>query len=211
MVNDDGTTTRARAKRRTYVDERTWAAFGEFKAGIIGRKGESAVARALGDLGVPALHDVLLADLMGLTQVDHLVRARDAIVVIETKTYGGHITGAVDRSEWVQHFADDETRHAFQNPAYQNHRHCRAVEAVLAGLDVPITGYVVFAGSATFCDELQGAVVPIAHLAGLFRAAPPRACNALHLERAWERLIVAAAAGEPRREEHREAVRLRRA
>jgi hypothetical protein len=211
MADDGGTTTRARGRRTTYVDERTWAAFGEFKAGIIGRKGESAVARALGDLGVPALHDVLLVDLLGLTQVDHVVRARDAIVVIETKTYGGHITGAVDCPEWVQHLADDEARYAFQNPAYQNHRHCRAVETVLAGLDVPIAGYVVFAGSATFCDELQGAVVPIGHLPSLFRVDPPRACNALHLERAWDRLIVAAAAAEPRREEHREAVRLRRA
>lgn len=211
MADDGGTTTRGRAKRTTYVDERTWAAFGEFKAGIIGRKGESAVARVLGDLGVPALHDVLLADLMGLTQVDHVVRARDAILVIETKTYGGHITGAVDRPEWVQHLADNETRHAFQNPAYQNHRHRRAVEAILAGLDVSVAGYVVFAGSATFCDELQGAVVPIGCLPMLFRTDPPRAPNALHLERAWERLIVAAAAAEPRRAEHREVVRLRRA
>jgi hypothetical protein len=105
MADDGETTTRARSKRTTYVDERAWAAFGEFKAGIIGRKGESAVARALRDLGVAALHDVLLADLMGLTQVDHVARARDAIVVIETKTYGGHITGAVDRPEWVQHLA----------------------------------------------------------------------------------------------------------
>jgi hypothetical protein len=211
MSNGDGTRTRARAKRTAYVDERTWAAFGAFKAGIIGRKGESAVARSLEDLGVPALHDVLLADLMGLTQVDHLVRARDAILVIETKTYGGHITGAVDRPEWMQHLSDDETQHAFQNPAYQNHRHCRAVEAILAGLDVRVAGYVVFAGSATFCDELQGAVVPIARLPEFFRADPPRACNAVSLGRAWERLIVAAAAGEPRREEHRKAVRLRRA
>jgi hypothetical protein len=210
MADDGGTTTRARAKRTTYVDERTWVAFGEFKAGIIGRKGESAVARALEDLGAAALHDVLLADLMGLTQVDHVVRARDAILVIETKTYGGHITGAVDRPEWMQHVADGETRHTFQNPAYQNHRHCRAVEGISAGLDVRVAGYVVFAGSATFCDELQGAVVPIARLPALFRAEPPRTCNALHLDRAWERLIVASAAGEPRREEHREAVRLRR-
>jgi hypothetical protein len=52
---------------------------------------------------------------------------------------------------------------------------------------------------------------PIARLPALFRAEPPRVCNAVHLERAWERLIVAAAAGEPRRGEHLEAVRLRRA
>jgi Nuclease-related domain len=72
------------------VDERAWAAFGAFKAGITGHKGESAVA--LAGLGYSALHDVLQADLFGLTQVDHLVRGPDRILVIETKRYGGHIT-----------------------------------------------------------------------------------------------------------------------
>ena len=210
MAMDDETRNRDRVRRTTFVDEQTWVTFSEFKAGITGRKGESAVARELAALGHPALHDVILTDLFGVTQVDHLVRAPDAILVIETKTYGGHITGTLDGGEWMQHLAHDEIRHAFQNPAHQNHRHCRAVEAALAGHDVPIAGAVVSAGSATFCAELKGMVVPIGRLGELFRPSSPRACDAAALGRAWHQLVSAVAAAEPRREEHHEAVRRHR-
>src|SRR5258707_1222132 len=100
MVDRDDTTTGSRPKRTTFASEATWRKFGEFKAGVTGHKGEGAVARVLSALGVPVLHDVLLPDLLGLTQLDHLVRAPDAILVIETKTYGGHITGSLDGAEW---------------------------------------------------------------------------------------------------------------
>jgi hypothetical protein len=134
MADNKETATRSRSKRTTFVSEATWEKFGAFKAGIIGRKGESAVARVLSALGVPALHDVLLPDLLGVTQLDHLARAPDAILVIETKTYGGYITGLLDSAEWVQHLVAGEIRYAFQNPVHQNYRHCRAVEAALAGV-----------------------------------------------------------------------------
>ncbi len=202
--------TRGRVRRTTVVDECTWAAFDAFKAGITGRKGESAVARGLARLGFPALHDALLADVFGVTQVDHLVRAADAILVIETKTLAGHITGTRHSAEWMQHLAGGESRHVFQNPVHQNHRHCRAVRAALSGLDVPIVGYVVSAGSATFCEELESAVVPIDQLPELFHATWPLFRDAATLEWAWQRLVAATAAAEPRREEHREAMRRRR-
>ncbi|MDB5398056.1 MAG: hypothetical protein JWQ55_74, partial [Rhodopila sp.] len=157
-----------------------------------------------------ALHDVLLADLFGLTQVDHLVRGPDCILVIETKRYGGHITGSLRGDVWVQHLAGGEVRYSFRNPIRQNHRHCRAVEAVLAGLDVPVGGYVVSAGSATFCAELAAVVVPLGRLAAMFDAAPPRAYTPAHLEIAWDRLATAAAAAQHRREEHGEAMCRRR-
>ena len=210
MATDDNTRNRERARRTTFVDEQTWATFNEFKAGITGRKSENAVAHALAALGCSALHDVILADLLGVTQVDHLVRAPDAILVIETKTYGGYISGTPDGGEWLQHLANDEVRHVFQNPARQNHRHCRAVEAALAGHDVPIVGAIVSAGSATFCAELEGIVVPIGRLGDLFRPLPPRAHDAVALERAWHQLVAAVAAAEPCRKEHHEAVRRHR-
>jgi hypothetical protein len=209
MVDKDETATRIRPKRTTFVSEATWAKFGEFKAGIIGRKGESAVARVLSALGVPALHDALLPDLLGVTQLDHLVRAPDAIMVIETKTYGGHITGSLDGAEWVQHLDAGETRHAFQNPVHQNFRHCRAVEAALAGLDVAVAGLIVSAGSATFCDALEGAVVPLPCLGEVFRSLPRRRHDPRHLENGWERLSRAVADAEPRREEHRDLLHQR--
>lgn len=210
MLDDGETSTRRRSRRTTSVDEETWAKFGAFKAAITGRKGESAVARSLRELGLPALHDVLLPAALGVTQLDHLVHAADAILVIETKTYGGHITGSVTSAEWVQHLAAGEIRHGFQNPLHQNHRHCRAVEAALTGLKVPVAGIIVSAGAATFCDELQGRVVPLGRLAQVFRSAPRRRTDPGHLAVAWHRLVGATEAAESRREEHREAVRRRR-
>jgi hypothetical protein len=62
------------------------------KAEMKGRKGEAAVlARA----GFPALHDVIVRDGWGLTQVDHLVRLPDGIAVLETKAHAGMVTGHV--------------------------------------------------------------------------------------------------------------------
>jgi Nuclease-related domain len=206
MPDESETKTWRRTRRTTFVDERTWAAFGEFKAEITGRKGENAVALALAGLGYSALHDVLLADLFGLTQVDHLARGPDCILVIETKRYGGHITGSLRGDVWVQDLAGGEVRYSFRSPIRQNCRHCRAVEAVLAGLDVPVVGYVVSAGSATFC----AVVVPLVRLAEMFHAAPPRAYTPAHLEIAWDRLATAAAAAQHRREEHGEAMCRRR-
>jgi restriction system protein len=210
MVDKDEATTRSRPKRTTFVSEATWEKFGEFKAGIIGRKGEGAVARVLSALAVPALHDILLPDLLGVTQLDHLVCAPDAIFVIETKTYGGHITGSLDGAEWVQHLAAGETRHSFQNPVRQNHRHCRAVAAALAGLDVQVVGVVVSAGSATFCAELAGAVVPLPRLSEVLRSLPKRRHDPAQLDDAWRRLVGVAADAESRREEHRDALHQRR-
>jgi Nuclease-related domain len=210
MIDTDDTTTRSRPKRTTFVSEATWQTFGEFKAGVIGRKGESAVARVLSALGVPALHDALLPDLLGVTQLDHLVRAPDAIMVIETKTYGGHITGTLDSAEWVQHLAAGEIQHVFQNPVHQNHRHCRAVEAALTGLDVPVAGIIVSAGSATFCEALAGAVVPLPRLDDVLQRSSGRRHDPVHLDHAWRRLVGVAADAESRREEHGDALRQRR-
>ena len=59
------------------------------KAELKGRKGEATVAEVLARVELPALHDVVLRDSRGLTQVDHLVRLPGGIVVLETKAIGG--------------------------------------------------------------------------------------------------------------------------
>jgi Nuclease-related domain len=210
MADENQAALRGRSRRTTFVDEDTWTKFGEFKAAITGRKGEISVARSLSTLGVPALHDVLLPDLLGVTQLDHLARASDSILVIETKTYGVYIVGSLDSAEWVQHLAAGESRHLFQNPIRQNHRHCRAVETALAGLNVPIAGIIVSAGSAVFCDELQGSVVPLPCLGEVFRPAVQCRHDPRHLDIAWQRLIRVTADAESRREEHLDLVRERR-
>ena len=210
MADENQAALRRRSRRTTFVDEDTWTKFGKFKAAITGRKGEISVARSLSTLGVPALHDVLLPDLLGVTQLDHLARAPDYILVIETKTYGGYIVGSLHSAEWVQHLAAGERRHVFQNPIRQNHRHCRAVETALAGLNVPIAGIIVSAGSAIFCDELQGSVVPLPRLGEVFCPAFQCRHDPRHLDIAWQRLIRVTADAESRREEHLDLVRGRR-
>lgn len=110
----------------------------------------------------------------------------------------------------MQHLAAGETRHGFQNPVRQNHRHCRAVEAALAGLEVQVIGVIVSAGSATFCEALAGAVVPLRRLGEVLRPLPRRRHDPMHLAIAWQRLVDVAADAESRREEHRDALRQRR-
>ena len=197
---------RHQPRRTTHANERDWQALGELKAGIIGRKGERRVAAAIAKLEVPALHDVILPVEHGLTQIDHIVRGSDRVLVIETKTYRGHITGHPAEEEWVQHLSDGRTSHPLRNPAWQNRRHCRAVEAVLADLGVPVSGYVVSAGLATFADELAGLVVPLAQVGCMVLGGPGRHTPAGLLDVAWRRLVQAAALHDGRRDEHRASV-----
>ena len=197
---------RHQPRRTTHANERDWQALGELKAGIIGRKGEQRVAAAIARLDVPALHDVILPVEDGLTQIDHLARGPDRVLVIETKTYRGHITGHPADEEWVQHLSDGTTSHLLRNPVWQNRRHCRAVEGVLAGLGVPVSGHVVSAGVATFADDLAGVVVPLAQVGSLFLGGPGRHTPAGPLDVAWRWLVQAAALHDGRRDEHRASV-----
>jgi len=114
-----------------------------------GRGGERAVRQALARLRLPALHDVVLADALGHTQIDHLVRTSQGIVVIETKTFAGWITGTLYGAHWTQHLAGGRIRHRFQNPVRQNHRQCKAVEAAISGLAVPGAGLDRVGGPGT--------------------------------------------------------------
>ena len=198
-----------RGKRTTFVTDEEWRAFGEVKAEITGRKGETLVARELARLGLAALHDVILVDSRGLTQIDHLVRGQDAIFVLETKTYAGFISGNPRSMEWTQHVADGTISNSFQNPLRQNHRHRSAVLEVLTDLAVPTKGLIVSAGQAEFDDDLAGAVTPVECLALVFRRGAAVGVDAEVLSQAWERLRMAAVDGEMRRGEHLEAVRAR--
>ena len=110
----------------------------EFEVGITGRKGESVVARELERLGAAALHDVILKHDRGLTQIDQLVRGADRLLVLETKTLGGRISGTPLCASWTQHLGHGELERVtvFQSPIWQNLRHVRAVEAVVAPLGV---------------------------------------------------------------------------
>lgn len=192
-------------RRTTFVDEAGWAAFSALKAGITGRKGEQAVATELKRLGFVALNDVILPCAEGVTQVDHIVRGRQAIIVIETKTYSGMITGRVADASWLQHFSEG-SQQLFANPLRQNERHCRAVTAAISGTTAPIINLVVSAGTARFCEVSSTVVVPLDCLGDVL-GAPTVAGDDGLLEEAWRQVCKAAAIGERRRDEHAEAMR----
>lgn len=199
-----------RCRRTNLVTDEEWQAFREVKAGITGQKGETAVARQLALLGAPALHDVILEDSRGLTQIDHLVLGLDAILVLETKTYAGFIEGELHSQEWTQYLAQGATRTNFQNPVRQNHRHCSAASEIVGNPNVLVRGYVVSAGRARFSDGLAGVVVPLDTLADVFLQSDGPCADQNALRQAWERLTIAARAGEARRAEHLAGVRAKR-
>jgi len=49
----------------------------------------------------------------------------------------------------------------------QNHRHCKAVEAAISGLTLPVHGRIVSAGRARFCPTLEAVPIPVSALGRL--------------------------------------------
>ena len=182
-----------------------------FRPALIGRGGERAVRLALARLGLPALHDVVLADVLGHTQIDHLVRTTQGIVVIETKTFSGWITGTLYSAGWTQHLASGRIRHRFQNPVRRSHRHCKAVEAAIIGLTVPVHGRIVSAGRARFRQALEVVPIPVSALGQLVVDSPWVArVDSGELDAAWTRLETLARRSPQLRRLHRAEVRARR-
>ncbi len=192
--------------REPSVDADMLEAFRLFKAGIQGRKGETAVADLLAANGLEALHDIILPDDAGLTQIDHLVRAPDGLIVLETKNLAGVIEGDPWEPQWWQLLRDGLVRVPFQNPLRQNYRHrqavCRLIEQ--AGVTVPIRSYVVSVGTARFLPELEPVVIGLARLTQVCsEASETAAVDPRLLSEAWCLVERTAIAHECRREEHR--------
>jgi len=116
-----------------------------FAAKIKGWIGERLVAHTLKRLGYPALHDIILdCDDGHPTQIDHIARTPSGLLVIETKHYKGKIYGKDHDASWTVCLRG--SRHKMQNSIHQNHRHIKAVQALISG--VPVFGQVIFTGSA---------------------------------------------------------------
>lgn len=157
---------------------------------VRGKLGEWRVAQWLAHfIEGEALHDVILPDHRGgLTQVDHLVKTRTALLVIETKNYRGRIYGRAFDAQWTQRLG--RRSHPFQNPLRQNHAHVEAVKALVPG--VPIIGRVVFTGTAAFPQGVPAGVSTLRSLAEELNAelgaASPPAARSTDLDLAWAKL-----------------------
>ncbi len=117
--------------------------------------GEWRVRRLLRRLEVEAAHDFLLprAKCAGWTQLDHLARLPDRLLVIETKSLGGRLSGSADERTWTQRFGPCQI--SFLNPLWQNALHLEAVRA-LTGPGVRVEGMVVLVGRGWFDAGLPG-------------------------------------------------------
>lgn len=96
----------------------------------------------------PRLHDVILPDDNGTTQIDHVLVSKYGIFVIETKNYEGWIFGDENSPKWMQMFPNGK-KFPFQNPIRQNYRHIMAIAAYLGIPKSKIHGLVMFMGGAT--------------------------------------------------------------
>lgn len=125
---------------------------------IKGDLGEQSVSLTIRGMGLPIQNDVTIPGRKGLTQIDHLVLTRSAIVVLETKNYSGFLydNGRGQGGGWIQRFPSGKQNN-LHNPLDQNYGHIKSVGTIVPG--VPVTGFVVMAGSARFPNGVPDGVL----------------------------------------------------
>jgi hypothetical protein len=130
-------------------------------------RGEALVARAVrANFGPPDYHllnHVTLRLKDGTTEVDHILVSRFGVFVIESKDYKGWIFANAKQAKWTQVLF--RHRFSFQNPIFQNHRHVRAVQALLDFLPPDaVKSVIVFTGEAEFKTEIPHGVFSLSEL-----------------------------------------------
>lgn len=75
------------------------------------------------------IHNVIIEDQRGSTQIDHVIVSRYGLFVIEMKNMSGWIFGNESDKQWTQKFYRRSFK--FQNPIRQNFRHCKALAETL--------------------------------------------------------------------------------
>jgi hypothetical protein len=185
------------------------AGSGRSQAETIGAIGETLVAYELRELGWAYLTNVVLSDRGRSVEIDHLVRAPDGIIVIETKTLSGVVSGDPDAEFWVQSSRSGTRK--FMNPLAQNARHMSALRMLIPDPRVSFRGLVVSAGHARFVPATAGCVVPLENLTTVLHAsvAPP-GVGQRAIDSAWAVLVREAAKSDRRSRAHIAYVRAKR-
>ena len=95
--------------------------------------------------GYMVLNDLLLENGSKTSQIDHIVLCKNGIFVIETKNYGGYISGNESDKMWTQKIGRRKNKFEFFNPIIQNKGHINAIKQNLKiNNTIPIISVVVF-------------------------------------------------------------------
>jgi hypothetical protein len=138
------------------------------------------------------------------------VRAPDTLIIIETKTLSGLVTGQPGADEWRQQTTGGRMR-SFMNPLRQNDAHLTAVRNLIAITKVALRGLVVSAGHARFEAAIAGCVVPLRDLGDVLRgSAAPAFFGQAAIDTVWDVLCAEASRSDERREAHVAYARSRR-
>lgn len=105
------------------------------------------VDRALRDVAIDRLRDVLLPDGMGgQIQVEHLLLTGNGLVVIDVKAFEGTIFASDRMAEWT--VISRAGRFTFPNPLGTLYDRVAALRQLVR--DVPVVGLILFAAGADF-------------------------------------------------------------
>ena len=97
-------------------------------------------------------HDIIIPSSHGTTQIDHILVSPFGIFVVETKNYKGWIYGSAEQSTWTQVIY--KSKHKFQNPLRQTHRHKKVLSKYLGVNESNIQPVISFVGDVEFKTEL---------------------------------------------------------
>jgi hypothetical protein len=122
--------------------------------------------QALEAVAIERLQNVLLPDGMGgHIQVEHLLLTSQGLVVIDAKSFAGTIFASERMEEWT--VIGKQGRFTFPNPLGTLYDRVAALRQLVR--DVPVAGYVLFAGGADFTKGRPRDVLSAAELVERYR------------------------------------------
>ena len=102
-------------------------------------------------------HDIIIPSQNGTTQIDHILVSPFGVFVVETKNYKGWIYGSETQSNWTQVIY--KSKHSFQNPLRQTHRHKKVLSKYLGISETNIQTVISFVGDVQFKTKLPSNVL----------------------------------------------------
>jgi hypothetical protein len=124
------------------------------------------LARALEAVAIARLQNVLLPDGNGgHIQVEHLLLTGQGLLVIDAKSFVGTIFASERMAEWT--VIGKQGRFTFPNPLGTLYDRVAALRQLVR--DIPVAGYVLFAGGADFSKGRPRDVLSAAELVEHYR------------------------------------------